>query len=319
MLVGITRGKMRKTTKVGSGVRKSPLFLEYAPRGLKSLPLVDRVIAAEASGAGSFFIEYKDSDHPRTYFERRASIGLLAGQTLDGHLTKMGIQSAFDSLVRTAVSDIGPVERILIIGCGTGKTTLTIASELLNLNDRKRRVLLCATDVSPDFYVLSRSRLSAMLDPNLFRLAMLCWDPTTPFPSHLLDVKFNSIYWIGDGHIAGTHNIPAIIRNAYDLLLPNGNLVAVETCPRIPFENGTLSPLRRWILNEILSDPETTIPISTCLESELERLWVGFSGGRTTSERTKKGAFRIHSNDGKILSEAVLLVLNKPGLQDAEQ
>lgn len=268
------RGKRRKTTEIRSRVRKSALFLEYAPRGLKSLPLFDRVLAAEDHGESSFSIEYKDSDRPRTYFERRASVGLLAGQILDAYLTKIGIQSAFDSLVRTAVSDIGPVERILIIGCGTGKTTLTIASELLKLNDRKRRVLLCASDASPDFYLITRTSVSVILDPSLFRLAMLCWDPTTPFPSHVLDVKFNSIYWIGDGHIAGTHNMPAIIRNAYDLLSPNGNLVVIENCPRVPFENGGLSPLRRWLLNEILSDPETTIPISTCLESELERLWI---------------------------------------------
>lgn len=108
---------------------------------------------------------------------------------------------------------LGPAQRVLEIGCGTGTTALRLASACGRL---------VATDVSPEMIAIAREKLAAAPQPNLEFQVADADAPAFGEACHDVVLAFNVLHLVSD--------LDATVRAAADALAPGGLFITKTPC-----------------------------------------------------------------------------------------
>lgn len=119
---------------------------------------------------------------------------------------------------------LGPSDRVLELGCGTGTTALRLSGRVSDY---------LATDISTEMIAIAKERVAATPIPGLaFRAATA--EALTP------DAGFNAV--LGFNYLHLVRDLPGTLRHIHGLLAPNGVFISKTPCV------GEMNPLIRLIV-----------------------------------------------------------------------
>jgi ubiquinone/menaquinone biosynthesis C-methylase UbiE len=124
---------------------------------------------------------------------------------------------------------LGPNDRVLELGCGTGTTALRLAGSVHSY---------LATDISPGMIAIATEKHAVDPNPNLvFRTVTA--EALTPEA-----LQFNAV--LGFNYLHLVHDLPGTLRHVHSLLAPEGLFISKTPCL------GDMHPLMRLALIAVL-------------------------------------------------------------------